>query len=545
MRDDRSSADLGPADRRIISDDEFDQIIADHSRYLKDPATEYNCKANFRSCEIRQRDLKDLNFEDTDFFNAYIADAGLKSSKLDLTDFRESHLIRVDFSGSSLAATRFRNARLRDCNLADVSGLQSAQLAGTDLSGSKIPEKIDAWEGLNQVAEISKHARAIFLAVVAGCVFSWLTLATTTDLGLIVNSATTPLPIIQTRVPIAGFFWAAPIILLAMYFYLHLYLQRLWDALGGLPAVFPDGRRLDERAYPWLLTSLVNAHVKLLRDRQRPAFSRLQVLFSIVAAWSLVPITLVLLWLRYLPRQDWPWTVAQVLLIAISIFAALIFYNRARAALRGEDLESSSPFAFMFRPPIPLYLGRAAGIGALCLMLSFGALNGAPIFAGGLGFEWRKVVPEMFFAIRYDVFADIRSGDVSQRPEGWTGRGDPKLTEERFAQVRGAQLSLRRFRYANFTGAFLVKADLGHADLKNAFLRNADFRRADLRNVEFGGAIVTRTDFRLANLGGADLSRVFGLTAAQVSQGCITENQPKLPKKLEAITLKKCPSGLF
>jgi hypothetical protein len=48
----------------------------------------------------------------------------------------------------------------------------------------------------------------------------------------------------------------APLILLGVYFYLHLYLQRLWRDLSTLPAVFPDGEALDEKAYPWLLNGL-------------------------------------------------------------------------------------------------------------------------------------------------------------------------------------------------------------------------------------------------------------------------------------------------
>ena len=62
---------------------------------------------------------------------------------------------------------------------------------------------------------------------------------------------------------------------MALFIYFHIYLQRLWEVLATLPAIFPDGRRLDERSHPWLLGDLVRRYLPRLR-RQRLALSRLQ-----------------------------------------------------------------------------------------------------------------------------------------------------------------------------------------------------------------------------------------------------------------------------
>ena len=72
-----------------------------------------------------------------------------------------------------------------------------------------------------------------------------------------------------------------------------LYLQRLWESLAKLPAVFPDGTPLDEKVYPWLPNSLVSSHFVLLRE-QRPVLSGLQSLISIALAYWFVPLTLVM-----------------------------------------------------------------------------------------------------------------------------------------------------------------------------------------------------------------------------------------------------------
>jgi site-specific recombinase XerD len=54
---------------------------------------------------------------------------------------------------------------------------------------------------------------------------------------------------------------------MCLYFYFHLYLDNLWEELAGLPAYFPDGKRIDQRAYPWLLVTLVRKHFKRLKER--------------------------------------------------------------------------------------------------------------------------------------------------------------------------------------------------------------------------------------------------------------------------------------
>ena len=157
---------------------------------------------------------------------------------------------------------------------------------------------------LEAVAETSKNARKIFLAMLLGCVYSLLTIATTTDARLLTNSASSPLPIIQAEIPIAWFYCAAPFALLGFYVYLHFYLGMLWEGLAGLPAKFPDGKRLDERAYPWLLNGLVRRHFARLKEG-RPFLVRFKEWTTIFLAWWTVPATLFWFWLRYLRRHEW------------------------------------------------------------------------------------------------------------------------------------------------------------------------------------------------------------------------------------------------
>ena len=193
---------------------------------------------------------------------------------------------------------------------------------------------------LKVIEETSKNARKIFIAMLLGCVYSWLTIATTRNPATLTNSKLLKLPIIGTETPMAWFYPVAPLVLLAAFFYLHFYLRRLWEGLAELPARFPDGKRLDQRAYPWLLNGLVRRHFERLRER--PFTSHLEEWFTIFLAWWAVPITLGGFWWFYfnLPSRDSIVTDLHIAVIMTSVIATLHFLRLTRRILRRYEFHS-------------------------------------------------------------------------------------------------------------------------------------------------------------------------------------------------------------
>jgi hypothetical protein len=150
--------------------------------------------------------------------------------------------------------------------------------------------------------------------------------------------------------------------MLGVYLYLLLYLQRLWTALSALPARLPDGVPLDERAYPWLLNSLIRKYFAKLSgvkrrqncaalreepytppriegsDHRRPLIG-IERLVTVLIAWWLVLLTLFGFWLRYLPRQDRLGTILHVLVLLLALVFCCSSYRRAM-----KTLEDRSPF---------------------------------------------------------------------------------------------------------------------------------------------------------------------------------------------------------
>lgn len=75
------------------------------------------------------------------------------------------------------------------------------------MTDATLPASIAAFDGLGRVEAATQYARKLFFIILAACVYSWLTIAMTTDAGLLTNTASSPLPIIGTTIPIVGFYW--------------------------------------------------------------------------------------------------------------------------------------------------------------------------------------------------------------------------------------------------------------------------------------------------------------------------------------------------
>ena len=437
--------------------------------------------------------------------------ANLANTDLQGVNLQGADLCRADLQGADLADSNLRDANLADANLEGVKSLFVGQLAGTVLTGATLSPNIS--DGflvtLNTVAEAAKNAGKLLFGLLGGCVYSWLTIVTTTDARLLTNTSTSPLPVIGTAIPIAGFHWAAPVLLIAVFLYLHLSLQHLWGLVATLPAVFPDGVPLDKKAYPWLLTGLVCIHVPRLRT-DLPALARLRALLAVILTWWIVPVTMLLFWGRYLRARHWPGTILHIALVVLAITSAMMLYGMACRALRGDAGQQRTA-----RKDTRAYRRAAAVLvttATIVASMSLRAIHGAP----------SDPVPQAFSALGYSVFADLREATVSIRPPEYATIGKP----EREEFVQGADLRDRNLRHIDASVAFLQKANLSDADLFGASLSDAILIDANLTGAIFTdatltGATLTDADFTSAILDTADLIDA-DLTAAYLGNATLT-----------------------
>lgn len=429
-----------------------------------------------------------------------ITDSDLSGSNL-----QGAALMDIDFAGANLFETDLRNADLRGADLSKARGcLLARQFAGADLTGATLPEAIaNAFDKLGSVSDISDSAKKLFLALLAACLYSWLTIATTKDVDLITNRASSPLPVIQTAIPIVGFYVVAPLILLCIYFYFHFYLQKLWEELATLPAVFTDGRPLYARADPWLFNDLVRAHFPRLKQG-RPFLSYFQQWISILLAWWIVPVTLLLFWGRYLPRHDLIWTIVLALLLAISIVSAIRLYHLASSTLRGSRRLSLAETVRSRNPYVILTLVCLCS--ATFIIMSLGAVYGVPPGETDSHRSPRTWVPLAMSWLGYHPFANLDDADLSIKPPEWTGKKDDELD-----RIKGADLGRVDLRYASGMSAFLANARLSSGPPGSPYLTlgsdlsHANFALANLQHARLDRANLTGATLNYAHMEGAVL----------------------------------------
>lgn len=554
---------------------EIARILDAHARWLAAgrPDEVRQGTADGARAELAGRSLRGADLSGADLRCAIFAEADLSGA-----DLSGAELADADLSGAVLHDVRFHEADLTNANLAGAKSLSAKSLAGSILTNATLPDHVAKFDGLARTWEIAGRASNTFIVVLGACVYAWLAIGTTTDVRLVTNSSSSPLPVLGTEIPIVGFYWAAPLILLGAHLYIHIYLQRLWQGYARLPAVFPDGMSLDQKAYPWLLSSLVQFNLRRLRGRQRLS-TCFDHMLCVILAWWVVPFTLAMFWLRYLPRHDWPGTVWHILLIAAAAAASHLTYRLATRTLR--EIAVPHPETYVGDERSPWGHGRQAlksyrpnratlGVTLALAVISVGAINGAP---GRLGGEIpNSLVPDIFRALGFRATVDFRDLDVSVRPSGWTGREVDQVVgavlpkaDLRFADGRKAFLVNANLRSANLEGADLKKANFEGADLDEALLAGADLTKATLRNVnleeadlegvelelaDLTGSILTRANLRGANFAGArlklvrfdgtDLTTARNLSREQLAEAC-ADTPPILPASLADLALPPCP----
>ena len=175
----------------------------------------------------------------------------------------------------------------KDGARADLRGyvdLMGGRLQGANLAGAIMPAAMKRFRELIHVDAAVTIVRPLYLVLLILCIYSLITIFSTDDLSLLTNSPAQLLPETALGVPVSSFFVAVPILLFGFYVYLHLYLYRMWQIVGGLPSVFHDGTPLDQAISPWLPTALVRYYQK--------HWVREPSLLGVVQKW----VTIMLLW---------------------------------------------------------------------------------------------------------------------------------------------------------------------------------------------------------------------------------------------------------
>jgi uncharacterized protein YjbI with pentapeptide repeats len=432
-------------------------------------------------------------------------DADAQGADLSNTTWTGEDFSNCDLSGANLSSCQFRNANfnnanlwnadLKDSDLSEAINLLPAQLSGTDLTRAKLPQELETFEPLTSVERLSQSAANVFLTILAVVAYTFLTIATTKDSELVTNSASSKLPVIGVDIPIVPFFVVTPLLLTALFAYFHIYLVRLWEAIAQLPAIFPNGRRLDEKTYPWLLNDMVREYVPRLHQ-PAPPLSLTQAILCIFAGYWLVPITLACICLYLFRVQNWPIIIFHLLLLALAVSGSCYSTHLANITL-SRNADAKTPTARLSRL-IGAWWGLPQGLVVLAITLGFAftvlecdhhlSNKKTPGFIA----LWRTagtLLRDRLTSLGLRTAPKVEDADLSTRPANWTGLPNNIRTE--LAQTKPARFTTKSWRRLTAKGSFLAHAELGDpqsptsADFKYGDFTNATLYRATFSHVDF------------------------------------------------------------
>ena len=381
-------------------------------------------------------------------------------------DLRNASLPCADLNGFDLTDVDLWGANLRGAHLDTARGLEARSISGADVTGAQLPAEISDFKAMDVLADITPSAAALFLALLGACLYCLITIGATKDKALILNSSTQSLPIMQTAIPLVGFYTLAPPILVVLLLYLQLNLQRLWEALATLPAKFPDGRGVDERVYPWVYIQRIRAHYPWL---DYTFTARIENYLGSFLGYLAVPATIAFSCRRVAVMHSYWLTGWHIFLFTLAVLIGLLSWWSSRDALCGlpkrRQWKSLALWPYTWR----------SGLAAISVIVMAWVALG----------PWRNSA------------ANLRGEDLSTKPSTWTaGSSD-------ISQVTGATLVGAKLQGADMQNTFLVNANLSNADLRGAKLTRADLRSANLTHADLTGATLDDVNLQGATLKGA------------------------------------------
>jgi uncharacterized protein YjbI with pentapeptide repeats len=488
------------------SDWAFEEKLASHKEWVESQGVTGK-RADLSCAHLEEAELISVNLRYADFHAA-----NLKAADLLLTDLRDACLVRANLEESCLVGANLEGANLEGARMESAMGLVPRQLAGATLRDAVLPATIRQFSALEEFERVSRVAKNYFSVAFAVSAVSWLMIWKTKDVQLLTNSAIIPFlhsAAAATALPTDAIYLIAPAVLFLLYLVLQYHLQRLWDAVLELPAVFPDGRTLGDKS-PRIITGLLRAHFRWM-NQDAPSTRVIERVMAVLLAYWVVPATLALYWARYLTVQQFHDSFLHVLVTTLAIGVAVhattkVGRQQERWILHGKG---AGRIVARIRRINPISVAACAFVALT--VLSAGTIKGvphdrsrAPQYSAS---SIRRWAPTAFWSVGFNPFADLTEASISQRPAGWTGADD------QVASVTGAYLNNRHIRYAQAYGVFLANSHLWQADFQGSFLSEADLRNADLGQASLRLATLDRASMSHANLDravldGANLTRV-------------------------------------
>src|SRR5262249_49477888 len=108
----------------------------------------------------------------------------LSRANLARANLQGALLLEANLQEAHLPCIILADANLQYADLTHATGLLARQLAGANVAGAKLPDEIRAFPELAIVEQLSQGLQSLFFVLLSACVYSILTIATTTHARL-------------------------------------------------------------------------------------------------------------------------------------------------------------------------------------------------------------------------------------------------------------------------------------------------------------------------------------------------------------------------
>lgn len=193
-------------------------------------------------------------------------------------------------------------------------------LRKTTLKPDPVPAQLD------RIKTLTQTARTTWFGYLGALAFSFITLAGIGPADFFTSGASTQLPIVNIAVPVRTFMWAGALLVATVYIYMHVFLEQLWNDLGGIDATRGDDKTpIAVFIHPWLITEFGLNVRKILRPKEDPCVGNswlgiLGVVASALLGWLAGPALLCLFWIKSMPAREFSLTA----LIGIFFWATML-----------------------------------------------------------------------------------------------------------------------------------------------------------------------------------------------------------------------------
>ncbi len=375
---------------------------------------------------------------------------------------------------------------------------------------------------LDRINALTRNARQTWFALLAALVFVGITLMGVEHIDFYGVDRATELPLVSVEVPTPYFFYTAPILIAAIYGYFHLYLIRLWDALGAAPSKL-NGIRLGDAIAPWLVADAALDYRARYRKDNCTTQRILEIpagLLNLLLAWGFGVFVLAFLYEQSLPARNFVMSAIALASVAAALFAGFGSLLTMRKRLRNGNASEKVRYVTHWVEYPAFALGVPAAVFGTYLLTEGPTELLAPLNLSGENIVERPAGWLSYRDARAEFRADwcrrefVKDNDC-QTLDLRAGNFATEFERRRSAalsDMRRPDWSLRTFnatnmdlRRATLTNSFLAGANLSGAQMEGAVLIEAQMEGAVLIKAQMEGAVLSGAQMEAAVLSGAQM----------------------------------------